>query len=57
MCNADARKVANHEMGHVEGLSHQPSGESSVMIQGALSDYHTREADTNNIKLIYGAYP
>jgi hypothetical protein len=54
---ADARKVMNHEMGHAEGLSHQPSGASSIMIQGALPYYHIRAADTNNIQLIYGAYP
>jgi predicted Zn-dependent protease len=56
-CKADARKVANHEMGHVEGLSHQAAGASSIMIQGALTYYHIGAADTNNIILIYGAYP
>ena len=54
---ADARKVINHEMGHAEGLSHQPTGASSIMIQDALSYYHIGAADTNNIQLIYGSYP
>jgi hypothetical protein len=56
-CYSDARKVSNHEMGHAEGLSHQPAGASSVMIQGPLTYYHVGAADVNNIQLIYGTYP
>jgi hypothetical protein len=53
---ADARKVAMHEMGHVEALGH--TGISpAVMRQGALSYSVPQPNDVTGIIAIYGAYP
>lgn len=54
---ADARKVANHEMGHCEALGHTASSNAAIMHQGAVSYYHVQTADKNGIIDIYGAYP
>jgi len=56
--HADARIVANHEMGHVEGLDHViPASPSAIMKQGALTFWHIQNDDRNGIIAIYGAYP
>ena len=58
VCNADARKVSMHEMGHAEGLGHQaPNGNVAVMKQGPLTYWWPRADDHNGIIYIYGAYP
>lgn len=54
---ADARKVANHEMGHCEALGHTGVSSNAVMKQGALSYYHVQANDESGIIAIYGAYP
>lgn len=55
--HADARKVANHEMGHVEGLGHEGGSTTAIMRQGAVSYYHVQANDKTGIIHIYGAYP
>jgi hypothetical protein len=57
VCHADARKVMNHEYGHMEGLAHRPSTVTSIMRQGALSYYQVQADDRSSIRAIYGAYP
>lgn len=53
---ADARKVAMHEMGHVEALGH--TGISpAVMRTGALNYSVPQYNDRIGIVAIYGAYP
>jgi hypothetical protein len=56
-CTQDARKVANHEMGHAQGLAHESQDVAAVMRQGFLSIYHVKQDDENGIIHIYGAYP
>lgn len=56
-CRADARKVANHEQGHVEGLDHVPSGSTAIMVQGGTGFFAIQTDDRNGIISIYGAYP
>lgn len=57
VCNADARKVMNHEYGHMEGLAHRPSTVTAIMRQGALTFYQVQAEDRASIVSIYGAYP
>jgi hypothetical protein len=57
VCHGDARKVTNHEFGHMEGLDHEASPTVAVMRQGALSFYAVQTDDRNGIIAIYGAYP
>jgi hypothetical protein len=54
---ADARKVANHEMGHCEALGHTGVSSNAIMKQGGLSYYHVQANDKSGIIAIYGAYP
>ena len=57
VCHGDARKVTNHEFGHMEGLDHEASPTVSIMRQGALSFYAVQADDRNGIIAVYGAYP
>lgn len=44
--------ILSHEMGHVAGLAHAPSGTDSIMVYGAaLTDLRTH--DINDIKTLY----
>lgn len=53
---ADARKVANHEMGHAEGLGH--TGVSpAIMRTGPTTYYHLQTDDKNGVIAVYGSYP
>lgn len=54
--HADARKVANHEMGHAEGLGHTGIN-PAIMRQGATTYYHVQSNDAAGIVAVYGAYP
>lgn len=56
-CSADARKVANHEMGHAQGLAHEGSGTTAIMRQGPLTYFYVQADDRDGIIDIYGAYP
>lgn len=51
---ADGRKVATHETGHVEGLGH--TGYTAIMHQGAESFYTPQANDINGIQTIYTGY-
>jgi hypothetical protein len=57
VCWADARKVANHEMGHVQGLAHEWSPVIAVMRTGGVDYYALQPDDVAGIQHIYGAYP
>jgi hypothetical protein len=52
---ADSRKVATHELGHVEALGH--TGFTAIMHQGAEPFYTPQTNDIQGLKAIYGAYP
>ncbi len=53
---ADGRKVATHETGHIEGLGH--TGYTAVMRQGAESFYQPQANDISGMQTIYtGLYP
>jgi hypothetical protein len=55
--HADARKVTNHENGHLEGLGHTSSSSPAIMHQGATDYYRVKDPDRSGIIDIYGAYP
>ncbi|MDQ3407340.1 MAG: M10 family metallopeptidase domain-containing protein [Chloroflexota bacterium] len=60
-CNADARKVANHEMGHAQGLAHVSDAtigtRQATMRPGPVFYSDVQADDRDGIIDIYGAYP
>lgn len=56
-CEADARNVTLHELGHGEGLGHVEDGVTAIMKQGGVTWHTLRPDDENGIVAIYGAYP
>lgn len=52
---ADSRKVATHEFGHVEALGH--TGFTAIMKQGDVQFHILKANDIDGIQAIYGAYP
>jgi hypothetical protein len=58
ICHADARKVANHELGHAEGLAHEDGFlVTAVMVQGFVGWFALKPDDRDGIIAIYGAAP
>jgi hypothetical protein len=53
---ADSRKVADHEMGHVEALGHT-SFATALMHTGPASFWTVQSNDRSGIIAVYGAYP
>jgi hypothetical protein len=54
--DADSRKVATHEFGHVNGLGHTGFA-TAVMVSGQASFYNVKPNDLDGLQAIYGAYP
>ena len=53
--NADGRKVATHETGHIQGLGH--TGHTpAIMRQGATTYYALQTDDINGLESIYTGY-